>query len=100
MIIIWNGLGFLVIPIIIVGVVAGVSIAEFEPNLRWPRMFAVLGTSLTLFGLGLLLHRSRPVGYARGGRVAIAEDHSLYWIPIKYWSIITLVAGTILVFRR
>ncbi|MBN9117793.1 MAG: hypothetical protein J0I06_01245 [Planctomycetes bacterium] len=101
MFVVWSGLGFVVIPIVIIGAVLGVAIAEFAPDIRWPRMVAVLGTSLAIFGLGLILHRSRPVGYdGRGGRFTMTEDHSLYWIPVKYWSAIVLVIGTILVFKK
>ena len=41
MFVIWNGLGCLVIPVVILGAVAGAAIAQFEPNARWPRMIAV-----------------------------------------------------------
>lgn len=101
MFIIWNGLGFLVIPVIIIGVVLAGAIAQFEPNFKWPRMIAVIGTALGLFGLGLLLNRPRVVGHDRyGNSVTAKEDHSLYWIPVQYWSAITLVIGTILVFKK
>ncbi len=101
MFIVWNGLGFLVIPVVIVGAVLGGAIAEFEPNARWPRMIAVLGTALGLFGLGLILNRPRIVGQDRfGNAISANEDHSLYWIPVQYWSAITLVIGTIIVFKK
>jgi ribose/xylose/arabinose/galactoside ABC-type transport system permease subunit len=100
-ILIWNGLGILVIPVVIIGAVAGGAIAQFEPNIRWPRMIAVLGTSLALFGLGILLNRPKVAGHDRfGNAVTAKEDHSLYWIPVQYWSAITLVIGTILVFKK
>lgn len=99
--IIWNGLGFLVLPLLINGAVAGTAIAEFEPNVRWPRMFAVVGTALATLGLGLLLNRKQVVGQDRWGNAMTASaDHSLYWIPVQYWSAIILIAGTILVFRK
>ena len=101
MIVIWNGLGCLVIPVVIIGVVVAGVIAEAEPNARWPRMIAVLGTSLALFGLGILLNRPKVVGQDRFGNAITAnEDHSLYWIPVQYWSAIALVIGTILVFKK
>ena len=101
MFIVWNGLGFLVIPVVIIGAVTGAAIADFEPNARWPRMFAVLGTSLALFGLGLLLNRKQLVGRDQFGNAVVASaGHSLYWIPVQYWSAIALVIGTILVFKK
>jgi ribose/xylose/arabinose/galactoside ABC-type transport system permease subunit len=99
--IIWNGLGCLVIPVVIIGVVAGTAIAQAEPNARWPRMIAVLGTALALFGLGVILNRPKVLGHDRfGNAVTAQEDHSLYWIPVQYWSAIVLVIGTILVFKK
>lgn len=101
MFIVWSGLGFLVIPVVIIGAVAGGAIAEFEPNIRWPRMIAVLGTALALFGLGLLLNRKQLVGRDQYGNAVVASaGHSLYWIPVQYWSAIALVIGTILVFKK
>jgi hypothetical protein len=100
-IVIWNGLGCLVIPVVIVGAVALAAIAEFEPNVRWPRMIAVLGTALALFGLGLGLNRPQTLGRDRwGNAVQGKEDHSLYWIPVQYWSAIVLIVGTIFVFFK
>jgi ribose/xylose/arabinose/galactoside ABC-type transport system permease subunit len=99
--VVWNGLGCLVIPVVIIGAVAGAAIAQFEPNARWPRMIAVLGTALAICGLGLILNRRQPVGQdAWGNTVTNAEDHSLYWIPVKYWSAIVLVIGTIIAFKK
>ena len=101
MFIVWNGLGFLVIPVVIIGAVTGTAIADFEPNARWPRMFAVLGTALTLYGLGLLLNRKHLVGRDQYGNAVVASaGHSLYWIPVQYWSAIALVIGTNLVFKK
>jgi hypothetical protein len=100
-ILIWNGLGCLVIPVIILGVVAAGVIAQAEPNARWPRMIAVLGTALALFGLGIILNRPKVVGQDRWGNAVTEKvDHSLYWIPVQYWSAIALVIGTILVFKK
>ena len=101
MILIWNGLGFLVIPVVIIGGVVLGALTEFAPGDRWLRMIAVLGTALALFGLGVLLNRPKVLGYDRfGNAVTGKEDHSLYWIPVQYWSAIVLVLGTIVVFKR
>jgi hypothetical protein len=95
-----NGLGCLVIPIVIIGAVAMASIAQFEPNIRWPRMIAVLGTALATFGLGLILNRPKVMQDQWGNRVSVREDHSLYWIPVQYWAPIILVVGTLVVFFK
>ncbi|AMV28242.1 hypothetical protein VT84_27795 [Gemmata sp. SH-PL17] len=101
MFIVWSGLGFLVIPIVIIGVVTAGAIAQFEPNVRWPRMVAVPTTAIATLGLGVLLNRKKVIGRdAWGNAVTANEGHSLYWIPIQYWSAIIFVIGTILVFKR
>jgi hypothetical protein len=64
-------------------------------------MIAVLGTALALFGLGLILNRPKVIGQDRfGNAVTAKEDHSLYWIPVQYWSAIVLILGTIIVFKK
>jgi hypothetical protein len=99
--IVWNGLGFLVIPVVIIGGIAMVSIAEFEPNMRWPRMIAVLGTALAILGLGAILNRPKVLGQDQfGNTIKHSANHSLYWIPVQYWSAIILVLGTIAVFKK
>ncbi len=101
MFIIWNGLGFLVILVVIIGAVVAAAIGEAFPNDRWLQMLAVLGTAGALFGLGLLLNRPRVVGQDRfGNAIRANEDHSLYWIPVQYWSAIVLIIGTIVVFKK
>ena len=101
MFIVWSGLGFLVIPIVIIGAVVGGAIAQDLPNERWPRMIAVFGTTLATLGLGVFLNRKQVVGHdAWGNAVTTNPGHSLYWIPVQYWSAIILVVGTILVFKN
>lgn len=101
MFIIWNGLGFLVIPVVIVGAVAAGAIGQAFPNDRWLQLLAVLGTAASLLGLGVLLNRPKIVGQDRfGNAIRSTEDHSLYWIPVQYWSAIVLLIGTVVVFKR
>jgi hypothetical protein len=100
MFIVWNRLGFLVIPIVIIGVVLGSAIAGDLPNEKWPLRLAVVLTAAATFGLGVLLGRPKVLGRdSWGNAIHGTEDHSLYWIPVKYWGAIILVAGTIIVFK-
>ena len=78
MFIVWSGLGFLIIPVVIVGALVGGAIAEFEPNARWPRMIALLGTALAVYGLGALLNRKQVLGHDQfGNAVTSSGGHSL-----------------------
>ena len=64
-------------------------------------MIALPGTLLGLFGLGLILDRPKVIRQDRSGNAVTAkEDHSLYWIPVRYWSAISLVVVTILAFKN
>ena len=80
MIVIWNGLGCLVIPVVVVGGILMFAIRDFapNPNQRWLQLVAVAFTSLVLVGLGWLLKR-RPGSMQDewGNRLQVQEDHSL-----------------------
>lgn len=96
MIFIWNGLGCLVIPVVVVGVMLALAIRDFAPNQPWLQLVAVAFTSLALLGLGWLLKR-RP-NYVQdnwGNRLQVQEDHSLYWVPVQYWSGIVAALGVL-----
>jgi hypothetical protein len=100
MFVIWNGLGCLVIPVIIVGVLLAGAIREFAPNQKWLQLVAVAFTSFALVGLGWLLNRRQSLAHDQWGNTIHAkEDHSLYWIPITYWSGIVAVVGFLLVLK-
>jgi hypothetical protein len=101
MIVIWNGLGCLVIPVIVVGVIFAMGIREFAPNQPWLQLVAVAFTSLALVGLGWLLNKRQTfVRDQWGNALQVQEDHSLYWIPVGYWSIIVAIGGIILIAAR
>ena len=100
MFVVWNGLGCLVIPVIVVGVILAGAIRRSAPNQKWPQLVAVAFTSLALVGLGYLLNRRQTLGRDQwGNEVQVKEEHSLYWIPVQYWSVIVALAGVVLVFK-
>lgn len=91
----------MVIPLVIVGAVAAGAIRGVMPNDHWLLMLPVLGTAVATFGLGILLNRKQVVGRDPWGNAVVASgDHSLYWIPVQWWSTIILIGGTILVFKN
>jgi divalent metal cation (Fe/Co/Zn/Cd) transporter len=101
MFIVWEGLGCVVIPIIIGGVALAAAIAEAQPNQKWPRLFAVGVTALCIAVVGLVFNRRQPVARDNWGNALTAkQNHTLYWIPIEYWAVIVAIIGTILVYRK
>jgi len=100
MFVVWNGLGCLVIPVVIVGVLLAGAIREFAPNQKWLQLGAVAFTSLAILGLGWLLNRRQTFSQDQwGNAVQVKEDHSLYWIPVQYWSGIVAVVGFLLIVK-
>jgi hypothetical protein len=96
MILIWNSLGCLVIPVVMVGVMLALAIRDFAPNQQWLQLVAVAFTSLTLIGLGWLLKRRPNTLQDRwGNAVQVQKEHSLYWVPVQYWSGIVAAAGVL-----
>jgi len=56
--------------------------------------------SLALVGLGWLLNRSHTFAKDQwGNAIQVKENHSLYWIPVQYWSGIVAVAGFLLMLK-
>jgi hypothetical protein len=102
MFVVWEGLGCVVIPIIIGGVALGAAIAQAQPNEKWPRLIAVAVTAALIALVGYFFNRRQPVAQDVSGNVLLTnkQNHTLYWIPIEYWAAIVAVVGTILVYRK
>ena len=75
------------------GLMAAPANAADFPRNNSPYVAAPYGYGWGGFYIGLNL------GYQWGNAVTVKEDHSLYWIPVQYWSAIVAVAGVILVFK-
>jgi len=69
------------------------------PEARWIRIFPVFLTVLAIFGLGWALNRRKTEVCDDSGRNSVATQggHSLYFIPVEYWSVIALIAGIIMI---
>lgn len=101
MFVVWEGLGCVVIPIIIGGVALAAAIGEAQPNQKWPKLIAVAVTAGCIAIVGFFFNHRQPVARDRfGNAITEKQNHTLYWIPIEYWAVIVAVVGTILVFRK
>jgi hypothetical protein len=93
MIIISNGFGFLVLVLAVLWLLLDRLIAEAVPGDRWMRTLGLLGVCSVIAAIGFVLNRKRPSQYGDPG-----PPHSLYWIPMEYWSIIVLALGATAIF--
>ena len=90
MIIISQGLGFLVLVFGVLWLMLDRLIAQQFPNDRWLRTLGLLGVCVVIAAIGFVFNRKQQQSqYMNQGGAA----HSLYWVPMEYWSIIVLALG-------
>lgn len=106
--IIWSGLGFL-IPIIGFGcLLLGEAVTEslfqdtsYYQNHGWPKLAGLLIAAALVHLLGTALDR-RPgrtmIDKATGQEVTLRGSHSLFFIPMKYWSYVFGALGVLFLF--
>ena len=92
MIFIWNGYGWLALVIIVLGGILGTTLQPLDPGKLWPRWVAVALTALVLLVLGWCLnHRKTYDPWDGPPQVDDRVKHTLYWIPVEYWSGIVIL---------
>jgi hypothetical protein len=68
-------------------------------KIQWAGCLLILLTAFLLGWLGYSLNHRRPVAHDQEGNlVTHKEYHALWWIPVEYWSLITLAAGIAVVY--
>jgi hypothetical protein len=90
MIIISQGLGFLVLVFGVLWVMLDQAIQAKFPNDRWLRTLGLMGVCGVIAAIGFVMNRKQGQDQY-GGNPGAA--HSLYWVPMEYWSIIVLALG-------
>ena len=88
MIIISQGLGFLVLVFAVLWVMLDQAVQVKFPGDRWLRTVGLLVVCGVIAAIGLVMNRKQPNQYGNQG-----SAHSLYWVPMEYWSIIMLALG-------
>jgi len=108
--IIWSGFGFLV-PVIGIGSLVLTQYLtelitqneQFYKENDWVNILAmVLAAALTL-GLHKLLNPPNPkrlIDADTGEEFVLRRSHSFFFIPVKWWTFIFLVFGTIVMFTE
>ena len=108
---IWRGYGIMVVVFAVVGLVAG---KVFNENVwgapvpvdkrQWGELFGMILAAALVYVFHLLTQRPsdrRIVIDKRTGKEEILEKkHDLFFIPIKYWSVILIGLGVMLFFKR
>ena len=100
MLIVWRGYGWLV-PVVVFGafVLAQVSVDAlygdgFYKANTWPKHVGAVTGAILIGALGYFLNHVRRailVDEETGEVIGKAPSHSLFFVPVEYWSVITLV---------
>jgi hypothetical protein len=108
MIILWNGLGFLV-PVITFGCLLLTEFAieaafhddHYYQAHGWPKLVGFVSAALIVWPLARYL-RPKParalVGPLAQDQVVSQRSHSLFFIPMEYWGPILLLLGIVFLF--
>jgi len=105
--IVWSGFGFLVALITFGVLFATATVAEklsgnpqfYEEN-SWVISVGMIVSALFTFVLAQLLNKQKPrvvIDKNTGQEIELRRNHSLFWIPVKWWPII-LVALSVAVY--
>jgi hypothetical protein len=76
------------------GAVLTAHVIRTDLKSQWLGCALVVFTAVLLGWLGYALNHRRPVeGDQHGNLVTHKPYHALWWIPVEYWALITLVVG-------
>lgn len=110
--IIWSGFGFVVVIVAIAcmgltgfAVNAIMGDNHFDQTHGWPKLLGMVLAAAIIWPLGRAMNRGterqlvdpdtgKPVMIRSGG------GHSLFFIPVQYWSFIFLILGFLFVFMK
>ena len=93
--IIWRGLGILVLPIYFASIMLGSGLCDYlsgDPSYfngaRWPACLTALVTAGIVFALGRRLNRPVYIMPNPGGLpIRVDSSHDLFFIKMEYWAI-------------
>lgn len=99
--IIWSGLGFLVVPIVIAWLVLSVILTgrfSSDPDYfqlhGWPMALGLVASAVCCWILGRFLRASGAqtlIDPRTGAPVILRRRHSLFFVPVQWWAPILLV---------
>ena len=100
MLIVWRGYGWLV-PVVVIGafILAQMAVdtlygVGFYQANAWPKHVGTVTGAVLVGALGYFLNHVRRawlVDEETGEVIGKAPSHSLFFVPVEYWSVITLV---------
>lgn len=108
--IVWQGLGFLVVVIafgcfLLAEVIARSVTGDlrYYPTHPLPRLLAAAAAAGLIYALHVRLERApgrTVIDKATGREIVLRRKHTLFFVPIRYWSYITLFLGVLLAFVK
>lgn len=105
--IVWRGLGFLVVVAAMVGIFVGKYIQQqfFGSFTTLPNLGLCIGLWLgagLLYGIDRLIQRANPprafIDKESGREIIAQARHDLFYISMKYWTFIFMAGGLLLLF--
>jgi NADH:ubiquinone oxidoreductase subunit 6 (subunit J) len=104
--IVWRGYGFLVVLLAVAGMVLGQLGVEALPEGYRPGgafVGLVLAAAL-VYGLHRLIEAKQParvlIDKNTGQEVVFKPKHDLFFIPLKYWSLVLVVLAVVQFFQK
>ena len=108
--IVWQGFGFLVLIVAIAAlalmeyVVRTLTADAFYYNTHgWPKLVAFWIAAAAIYGIARFFE-SRPgrvmTDKQTGQQVVLRQAHSLFFVPMKYWTFVFLALGLVIFFTK
>lgn len=108
--IIWNGLGFCVFLIGFGSLILAELISEaitcddrFYQQHAWVAMLGMFFAATVTYGFHFLLLRRKDrtvVDKETGEEFVLRSDHSLFFIPVRWWPVVFVIGGIVYAFSK
>lgn len=109
--VVWRGYGIMVVVFVCVGLAVGRAFTENVWGIpvsidkrQWGELLGMLMAAALVYGFDLLIQRTSEKRVIVDKRTGIEEvlekKHDLFFVPMKYWSIILAALGVMFFFQK